>query len=130
MQTIRTDLPVPTDTLSQLALYSSMDVLTLFEIKAGLSALMDKNRWQTYEFEMELQSPLLAMSLVGIPVDIEARREMVSQFTLVKEQCERYQLYLHSTPYCGFNAYHSCIVPQQHFIESCRHATDHRTQRV
>lgn len=84
MQIINTAQPVPTDTLSQLALYSAMDVLTLFEIKAGLSALMDEARWKTYEFELELQSPLLAMSLVGIPVDETARREMVSQFT--KEQ--------------------------------------------
>lgn len=84
MQIIRTDLPVPTDTLSQLALYSGLDVLTLFEIKDGLSALMDENRWAIYNFEMELQSPLLAMSLVGIPVDEAARREMTIQFT--KEQ--------------------------------------------
>ncbi len=84
MQTINTALSSPSDTLGRLALYSGLDVLTLFEIKDGLSALMDKNRWQTYNFEMELQSPLLAMSLVGIPVDESARREMVSQFT--KEQ--------------------------------------------
>lgn len=81
MEIIRTDLPVPTDTLSQLALYSGMDVLTLFEIKDGLSALMDEARWKTYEFELELQSPLLAMSLVGIPIDEVARREMVIKFT-------------------------------------------------
>lgn len=86
MQIIRTDLPVPTDTLSQLALYSAMDVLTLFEIKDGLSKLMDENRWATYHFEMELQSPLLAMSLAGIPVDTAARREMVSQFTKEQEK--------------------------------------------
>lgn len=84
MQIINTSLPPPSDTLSQLALYSGMDVLSLFEIKEGLSKLMDENRWKTYEFEMELQSPLLAMSLVGIPIDEVARREMVSQFT--KEQ--------------------------------------------
>lgn len=81
MQIINTSLPVPTDTLSQLALYSSMDVLTLFEIKDGILSLMDENRMNTYKFELELQSPLLAMSLVGIPVDIEARREMIRQFT-------------------------------------------------
>lgn len=84
MQIINTSLPSPPDTLSQLALYSGMDVLTLFEIKDGLSKLMDENRWKTYEFEMELQSPLLAMSLVGIPVDEAARREMTAQF--IKEQ--------------------------------------------
>ena len=78
---INTSLPVPTDTLGRLALYSGLDVLTLFEIKDGLSKLMDENRWSTYKFEMELQSPLLAMSLVGIPVDETARREMISQFT-------------------------------------------------
>ena len=84
MQIINTAQPVSSDTLSQLALYSGMDVLTLFEIKDGLSKLMDENRWAIYNFEMELQSPLLAMSLVGIPVDEAARREMTIQFT--KEQ--------------------------------------------
>lgn len=84
MQIINTANPLPSDTLSQLAVYSGLDVLTLFEIKDGLSALMDENRWAVYNFELELQSPLLAMSLVGIPVDETARREMVSQFT--KEQ--------------------------------------------
>lgn len=84
MQIINTAAPLPSDTLSQLAAYSGLDVLTLFEIKDGLSALMDENRLATYEFEMELQSPLLAMSLVGIPVDEAARREMTIQFT--KEQ--------------------------------------------
>lgn len=84
MQIINTSLTPPTDTLGRLALYSGMDVLTLFEIKEGLSALMDENRQATYEFEMELQSPLLAMSLAGIPVDEAARREMTVEFT--KEQ--------------------------------------------
>lgn len=86
MQVINTSTDSPSDTLGRLALYSGLDVLTLFEIKDGLSALMDENRWAIYNFEMELQSPLLAMSLVGIPVDEAARREMVSQFT--KEQAK------------------------------------------
>lgn len=54
MQIINTAAPLPSDTLSQLAVYSGLDVLTLFEIKDGLSALMDENRWKTYEFEKVL----------------------------------------------------------------------------
>jgi len=81
MKIINTANSAPDNTLDKLALYSGMDVLSLFEIKAGLSSLMDEARWKTYQFEMELQSPLLAMSLVGIPVDEAARREMVSQLT-------------------------------------------------
>lgn len=84
MEIINTATDSPPDTMGRLALYSGLDVLTLFEIKSGLSKLMDENRWKIYEFEMELQSPLLAMSLAGIPIDESARREMVSQFT--KEQ--------------------------------------------
>lgn len=78
---INTSSSFPPDTLGRLALYSGMDVLSLFEIKNGISSLMDENRWNTYNFELELQSPLLAMSLIGIPVDESARREMISQFT-------------------------------------------------
>jgi hypothetical protein len=81
MQIINTSTSVPTSTLDKLALYSGLDVLTLFEIKDGLMPLMDSNRLAVYNFEMELQAPLLAMSFVGIPVDESARREMVTQFT-------------------------------------------------
>ena len=81
MQIINTSTSVPTSTLDKLALYSGLDVLTLFEIKDGLIPLMDPNRLAVYNFEMELQAPLLAMSFVGIPVDEFARREMVTQFT-------------------------------------------------
>ena len=81
MQIINTSTSVPTSTLDKLALYSGLDVLTLFEIKDGLMPLMDPNRLAVYNFEMELQAPLLAMSFVGIPVDESARREMVTQFT-------------------------------------------------
>lgn len=81
MQIINTSTSVPTSTLDKLALYSGLDVLTLFEIKDGLMPLMDSNRLAVYNFEMELQAPLLSMSFVGIPVDEFARREMVTQFT-------------------------------------------------
>lgn len=81
MQIINTSTSVPTSTLDKLALYSGLDVLTLFEIKDGLIPLMDPNRLAVYNFEMELQAPLLSMSFVGIPVDESARREMVTQFT-------------------------------------------------
>ena len=44
MQIINTSTDSPPDTLGRLALYSGLDVLTLFEIKSGLSKLMDENR--------------------------------------------------------------------------------------
>ena len=81
MQIINTSTTVSSTTLDKLALYSGLDVLTLFEIKDGLMPLMDPNRLAVYNFEMELQAPLLSMSFVGIPVDEYARREMVEQFT-------------------------------------------------
>ena len=81
MQIINTSTSVSTSTLDKLSLYSGLDVLTLFEIKDGLMPLMDSNRLAVYNFEMELQAPLLSMSFVGIPVDESARREMVTQFT-------------------------------------------------
>lgn len=81
MQIINTSYATPSSTLDKLALYSGLDVLTLFEIKDGLMPLMDTNRLAVYNFEMEMQAPLLSMSFVGIPVDESARREMVEQFT-------------------------------------------------
>jgi hypothetical protein len=81
MQILNTSSSISSLTLDRLALYSGLDVLTLFEIKDGLMPLMDPNRLAVYNFEMELQAPLLSMSFVGIPVDESARREMVTQFT-------------------------------------------------
>lgn len=81
MRIISTTDSRPTDTLDSLALYSGMDCLSLYEIKDGLEPLLDQHRRAVYEFEMELQSPLLAMSLAGLPVDQEARREMVRVFS-------------------------------------------------
>ena len=84
MLIINTSSQIPSTTLGSLALYSGMDVLSLYEIQEGISKLMDSTRWEIYRFEMELQSPLLAMSLAGIPVNEAARREMIVEFT--KEQ--------------------------------------------
>jgi len=75
------DNPAILDTLGRLAFYSGMDNLTLFEIRDGLSELMDSNRWATYRFEMELQAALLEMSFNGIHVDQPARRSMTQEFT-------------------------------------------------
>ena len=84
MLIINTASQIPSTTLGSLALYSGMDVLSLYEIQEGISKLMDVSREATYRFEMELQSPLLSMSLEGIPVNEVARREMIVEFT--KEQ--------------------------------------------
>lgn len=81
MRILNTTTQFPNDTLGRLSVYSGMDVLSLFQIKDGISALMDENRWNVYKFEMELQSPLLSLSLKGIPVDEAARRDMIKQFS-------------------------------------------------
>lgn len=75
------DNPAILDTLGRLAFYSGMDNLTLFEIKDGLSELMDDTRWKTYKFEMELQAALLEMSFNGMLVDQPARMGMTKEFT-------------------------------------------------
>jgi hypothetical protein len=75
------DNPAILDTLGRLAFYSGMDNLTLFEIKDGLSELMDSKRWATYRFEMELQAALLEMSFNGMHVDQPARKNMTREFT-------------------------------------------------
>lgn len=86
MQILNTASSSPSSALDRLALYSALDVLSLFEIKSGLLSLMDPGRLTTYEFEMELQSALLDLSFNGIPVDEGARRELIT--VLSKEQLE------------------------------------------
>lgn len=81
MKIINTSASFPNSTLDQLALYSGMDVLSLFEIKDGLLELLDSNRKAIYDFEMELQSPLLSISLAGMLVDTVARDDMIREFS-------------------------------------------------
>ena len=50
------DNPAILDTLGRLAFYSGMDNLTLFEIRDGLSELMDSKRWVTYRFDVKGKS--------------------------------------------------------------------------
>ena len=64
------------DTIGQLALYSGMDCLTLYEINDGLDELLTPGKIQTYNFEMELQAPLLEMSFNGIFVDQGLRDDL------------------------------------------------------
>ncbi len=86
MQILNTASSSPSTPLDKLALYSAMDVLSLYEIKSGLMSLMDPGRLATYEFEMELQSALLDLSFNGIPVDEGARRELVIEFSKEQEE--------------------------------------------
>lgn len=111
MEVLNTAAGKPSDTLSSLALYSGMDVLTLFEIKSGISELMDSTRWETYRFEMELQSPLLAMSLAGIPVDEAARRQMVVKFT--QEQSALTQLINDMLDAIGYFDYYRLLAAEE-----------------
>ena len=75
------DNPAILDVMGRLAFYSGMDNLTLFEIRDGLTDLMDDNRRATYNFEMELQAALLEMSFNGIPVDQAVRNDLKREFT-------------------------------------------------
>jgi hypothetical protein len=86
MQILNTAASLPSTPLDKLALYSAMDVLSLYEIKSGLMSLMDPGRLATYEFEMELQSALLDLSFNGIPVDEGARRELIVEFSKEQEE--------------------------------------------
>jgi len=72
--------------LHQLALYSGMDNLTLFEINDGLDDQMSDAKRQTYSYEMELQAALLEMSFNGVYVDTGKRQELIKD--LEREQAK------------------------------------------
>lgn len=81
MKIIDTSASLPNSITDQLAVYSGMDVLSLFEVKDELLKLLDDNRRSIYDFEMALQSPLLSISLDGMLVDTEARDKMIKEFS-------------------------------------------------
>jgi len=79
--------------LHQLALYSGMDNLTLYEINDGLDEAMTPGKFETYKFEMELQAALLEMSFNGIYVDTGKRQELIKE---CEAELARVQSHLHS----------------------------------
>jgi hypothetical protein len=104
MRVIRTASPPPADALGALALYSGMDVLSLFEINAALDEELSPTKRLTYEFEMDLQSALIEMSFQGCPVDIPRRQALVTEF---EQERSRVAQHLHS--FCkaiGFYEYY------------------------
>jgi len=92
MRIVDTSKPLPIDTLGQLAFYSGMDTLCLYEINEGLDSVLTPTKRATYAFELELQAALLEMSLNGIFVDQLKRDELIRQH---EEELLRVQTYLH-----------------------------------
>ena len=74
---IKTTDPFPSDVMGQLAIYSGMDNLTLFEINDGLDGLLNETKRATYVFEMKLQAALLEMSFNGMLVDAGKKQELI-----------------------------------------------------
>lgn len=73
---IKTTEPRPTDILGQLALYNGFDCLSLPEIMPQLLSEMEPCQRAIYDFEMEMQAPLLEMEFNGSLVDIPKRQEL------------------------------------------------------
>lgn len=76
MRLINTASP-PSDPKGKLALYSGLDVLSLFEINESLDRLLSPASREVYNFELRLQVPLLEMSFNGLFVD-QAERERLT----------------------------------------------------
>lgn len=84
MRIIKTNDPLPSDTLGQLAVYNSLDVLSLYEIAGGLLENMTPGKIAKYHWELELQAPLLSMSFAGLHIDPAQRLYFITVFE--KEQ--------------------------------------------
>lgn len=89
MRIIRTTDPRPTDVLGQLAWYNSFDVLALPEIQEQLLAEMNENQQAIYDFEMDMQAPLLEMEFNGCPVDVAKRQELITEYTIKRANIEK-----------------------------------------
>ena len=92
MRIIKTTEPLPKDILGQLAWYGGFDVLTLPEINDGLNELLTPQKRETYNFEMELQAPLLEMAFNGLYVDQNKRAELIREH---ETELQKVHEYLH-----------------------------------
>jgi len=107
MRIINTASTLPTDALGQLAIYSGLDNLTLFEINNGLDALLTPEKRELYLFEMDLQSALLEMSLNGALVDSAERQRLTREH---EKELAQVQAYLHE--FCLAIGYYSYYIDQ------------------
>jgi hypothetical protein len=90
MRIIHTDQDLPTDALGQLAVYSGMDVLSLFEIANELHSLFHPQHQRIYSFEMELHSALFEMAKNGLHVDVPMREVLIKDYTAQESKISSY----------------------------------------
>jgi len=61
-------------------MYNGLDCCVTLEIRDELLPLLDNTTGGTYNFSMSLQAPVLEMTLRGLMVDFELRREVLANY--------------------------------------------------
>jgi DNA polymerase-1 len=87
----RTDEPEPNSFFAQEQIYNALDCCVTREVLDALLPQLDELTSATYDFERELQAPILEMMLRGVRVDMRVRDELL---VLYRDQNTQLQEFL------------------------------------
>lgn len=76
----RTTDPEPMDAFSQESIYNGLDCCVTREVLDELKPQLDENTYRIYDFERELQAPILEMMLRGVKVNMNTRNELTALY--------------------------------------------------
>lgn len=75
-----TPLTMPTSTTEQLHIYNGLDCAVTLEVLEALLPQLDNQTAATYQFERDLQAPILEMRVRGILVDQDQRVKVIREY--------------------------------------------------
>lgn len=76
----RSSDPEPTDAFAQESIYNALDCCVTREVLDELLPQLNERTAAVYDFERELQAPILEMMLRGVRVDMEVRDELIELY--------------------------------------------------
>jgi DNA polymerase-1 len=80
MRIWRSTDPEPSDSFAAEQVYNALDCCVTREVLDELLPQLNERTSAVYDFERELQAPILEMMLRGIAVDMEARSELIALY--------------------------------------------------
>ena len=69
--------------------YNGLDCCVTREVLEAIEPQLDDHTRQTYDFERELQGPILEMRLRGVAIDLERRDQVIEEYADMVERLEQ-----------------------------------------
>ena len=90
MRIIKThELPKDLDDFISSQVYNGLDCLVTRELLDVLQPQLDQHTSATYDFERDLQGPILEMRLRGVKIDIDRRDQVIEEYADTVDRLEK-----------------------------------------